>query len=72
MGRGERRLKQALARRRRRSPRRDRPRPYDENWGWWMEDRLGRVETQIKWLVGLAATTLATEVLRVLTSSWRP
>jgi hypothetical protein len=46
-------------------PRIDDPKPYDDDWGWWIEFRLGRIEAQIKWLVALAAGTLLAEVLRV-------
>ncbi len=67
---GEKRLRDAIARRRK-PARSKRPEPYDNDWGWWMEQRLGRLETQIKWLVGLAATTLASEVIRIATSAWK-
>jgi hypothetical protein len=41
------------------------PEPYDDDWGWWIEFRLGRIEVQIRWLVGLAAAALLAEVVRV-------
>ena len=69
-GGGEERLKEAL-RRRRKPARTKRPEPYDADWGWWMEQRLDRLESQIKWLIGLAATTLATEVIRVASAAWK-
>jgi hypothetical protein len=68
---GERRLLDAIQRRKR-PARTECPRPYDADWGWWIEQRLGRVESQIKWLLGIALTTLTTEIIRVLTTSWRP
>jgi len=41
------------------------PEPYDDDWGWWINDRLTRIETQIKWLITLAAGALAAEVIRL-------
>jgi hypothetical protein len=66
---GDKRLKAAVARQKKRA-RKDQPIPYDDDWGWWIEQRLNHLEGNIKWLVGLAATTLAAEVLRILTSTW--
>ena len=63
-GPGERRLRAALRRRRGRA-RRVNPVPYDDDWGWWVERRLGRLESSMKWLVGLAGAALAAEVIRV-------
>ena len=45
--------------------RREDPQPYDDDWGWWIERRLRRIESQIKWLLGLAAAALLAEVIRV-------
>ena len=45
--------------------RKDDPQPYDGDWGWWIERRLGRVESSMKWLVGLAGAALAAEAIRV-------
>ena len=63
-GPGETHLRQALRARRGRA-RKDDPHPYDDDWGWWIEQRLSRLETQTKWLIGLATGALAAEVLRV-------
>jgi hypothetical protein len=63
-GPGEQRLRAAIQRRRQQT-RRDDPCPYDDDWGWWIEKRLSRLETQTKWLIGLAAGALAAEVIRV-------
>ena len=68
-GPGEQRLRQSLQRRRQRA-RRDDPCPYDDDWGWWMEQRLSRLETQLKWLTGLASAALAAEVIRVALAAW--
>ena len=27
-------------------PRTDDPKPYDDDWGWWIDFRLGRIEAQ--------------------------
>jgi len=76
-GPGEQRLRAAVrshARRRRArqgpgpphlQPRTDDPKPYDDDWGWWIEFRLGRIEAQIRWLLALAAGALLAEVVRV-------
>jgi hypothetical protein len=62
---GEERLRAALRRHRDHRARVDDPRPYDNDWGWWMEKRLARLETQSRWLIGLAGAALVAEVLRV-------
>jgi hypothetical protein len=50
---GDARLKAALARRCKRSDARaEDPRPYDEAWGWWIEDRI-------------AIGALAAEIVRI-------
>ena len=67
---GEQRLRHALQRRKK-PARTAKPEPYDDDWGWWIDQRIGRLETQIKWLVGLAATTLATEVVRIASAAWK-
>jgi hypothetical protein len=46
------------------------PRPYDDDWGWWVDQRLARLEQQIKWLVGLAGGALAAEVVRLALAAW--
>ena len=65
---GEQRLQAAIHRRQRRA-RQDDPAPYDHDWGWWIDKRLSRIEAQMKWLVVLAASALAAELLRILFSS---
>jgi hypothetical protein len=35
-----------------------------------MEQRLGRLEREIKWLIGLASAALAAEVIRVALAAW--
>ena len=67
---GEKRLRDAV-KRRSNTARTEKPEPYDNDWGWWIDQRLRRLETQIKWLVGLAATTLAAEVIRVASEAWQ-
>ena len=59
----------AAVHRRRLATRLDDPTPYDPDWGWWIEHRLCRLETGIKWIIGLAAATLAAEVIRILLTS---
>ena len=62
---GEDRLREALRRRRLRA-RIEAPRPYDDDWGWWIEQRLTRLEQGQRWLLGLALSTLAAELIRVI------
>jgi hypothetical protein len=63
---GENRLKAAIARRRKRSDARsDDPRPYDESWGWWVEEHLARLENGQTWLIRVAITALAAEITRI-------
>ena len=42
------------------------PQPYDHSWGWWVEQRLGRLESQLAWLIRLALATLVGEVIRII------
>jgi hypothetical protein len=63
-GPGEERLRAAI-RAHRRQARKEDPHPYDDDWGWWIEQRLSRLETQTKWLIGLAAGALAAEAIRI-------
>jgi hypothetical protein len=58
------RLRAAIARSRRPARKQD-PCPYDDDWGWWIETRLARLEKQIRWLLTLAAGALFAEVLRL-------
>ena len=44
----------------------DTPKPYAHTWGWWVEQRLGRLEAQMAWLIRLALATLAGEVIRIV------
>jgi len=62
---GERRLRDAL-KRYQKLPRTTQPQPYDDDWGWWIEQRLQRLETGQKWLLRLALGTLAAELGRIL------
>jgi hypothetical protein len=68
---GEDRLRAAIRRKSARPARRSDPQPYDDDWGWWIEQRLARLEVQIKWLVGLAAGALAAEVIRLALEAFR-
>jgi hypothetical protein len=44
--------------------RREDPRPYDNDWGWWVEARLQRLENGQMWLIRIAAGALAAETIR--------
>jgi hypothetical protein len=45
--------------------RREDPRPYDNDWGWWVEARLRRLETGQLWLIRIAGAALAAEIIRI-------
>ena len=62
---GERKLQEVIQRQRTRARTAD-PRPYDDDWGWWVEGRLHRLEDGQRWLIRLAGAALATQVIRVL------
>jgi hypothetical protein len=62
---GEERLRATLRRTRSQKPRTTDPVPYDDDWGWWMHDRLSRIEEQIKKLLWLGVGIFAAEVLRI-------
>jgi len=61
---GEERLKKVIQRQRDQA-RTKQPQPYDNDWGWWIETRLDRLERGQKWLIALATSTLAGEVIRI-------
>jgi len=63
---GEDRLRAAIARRRKQhDARSEDPRPYDESWGWWVEERLARLENGQTWLIRVAIGALAAEIVRI-------
>ena len=61
---GERKLREAL-RSRRRAARSEDPRPYDDDWGWWVEDRIARLEKGQTWLIRIAIGALVAEIIRI-------
>ncbi|MFW6136370.1 MAG: hypothetical protein ACOC7N_06075 [Chloroflexota bacterium] len=62
---GEAHLREVIHRQQQRT-RRDDPRPYDNDWGWWVEARLERLENAQLWLIRIAAGALAAEIIRIL------
>lgn len=64
-GGGEERLRAALRSRGRRARNQD-PRPYDDDWGWWIEARMARLEKGQTWLIRVAISALAAEILRII------
>jgi hypothetical protein len=67
---GERRLREQLrrsARARRHRARSEDPRPYDDDWGWWIEDRIARLENGQTWLIRIAIGALVAEIIRIIT-----
>jgi hypothetical protein len=64
---GEARLKAAIERcSERGNPRSEDPRPYDPAWGWWIEDRIARLEQGQTWLIRIAIGALAAEIVRIV------
>jgi hypothetical protein len=62
---GDERLKAAIARRRA-AARSEDPRPYDNAWGWWIEERIARLESGQLWLIRIGIGALVAEVIRIL------
>lgn len=62
---GDDRLRAALARRQQRARDED-PHPYDDAWGWWIEERIARLERGQLWLIRIAGAALAAEVVRII------
>lgn len=62
---GEARLKAVIARRRA-AARSEDPRPYDDAWGWWIEERIARLESGQLWLIRIGIGALVAEVIRIL------
>jgi len=56
----------AVIQRRRQHARRDDPHPYDNDWGWWIEERIARLENGQTWLIRVAISALAAEILRII------
>lgn len=75
LGPGERRLRRAIRARRERTAsqygatgeaRSEDPRPYDDDWGWWIEGRLARLENGQTWLIRIAIGALVAEIIRIV------
>jgi hypothetical protein len=65
---GNARLLEAVARtRRKQSDARDEdPKPYDPAWGWWIEERIARLENGQTWLIRIAVGALVAEIIRMI------
>lgn len=57
-----------VLRKRREKTRQDEPAPYDDDWGWWIEKRLARIEDGQRWIIRLAGGILIAEVIRAALS----
>jgi hypothetical protein len=62
---GDERLRNAILARRHQARSED-PRPYDNDWGWWVEARMAKLETGQAWLIRVAIGALAAEIIRIL------
>jgi hypothetical protein len=67
-GPGEERLRELL-RARRDGTRREDPRPYDDDWGWWIEGRIVRLEKGQTWLIRIAIGALVAEIIRIASAA---
>jgi hypothetical protein len=69
-GPGEERLKRAvrLLRGLRGKPRRDDPIPYDDSWGWWIQERVATCERKVNLILTLATTAVLGELVRIVLS----
>lgn len=63
-GPGEARLREVIQRQKQRTRRED-PRPYDNDWGWWVEARIAKLETGQLWLIRIATGALVAQVLKI-------
>jgi hypothetical protein len=62
---GDEKLKVAIARRQQAARDQD-PKPYDNAWGWWIEERIARLENGQTWLIRIAIGALAAEIIRMI------
>jgi hypothetical protein len=62
---GEERLKKVV-RLLRGKPRKDNPVPYDDAWGWWMQERIVTLEHKVNLILTLATTAVLAELFRIL------
>jgi len=56
----------AVIQRRRQHARRDDPHPYDNDWGWWIDARIARLEKGQTWLIRISISALVAEILRII------
>jgi type IV secretory pathway component VirB8 len=63
---GDDRLRAAITRRKQQARSED-PRPYDDSWGWWVEERIARLEKGQTWLIRIAIGALIAEIIRIIT-----
>jgi len=47
-------------------PRSEDPCPYDDDWGWWVEERIARLENGQAWLIRIAMGALVAEIIRII------
>jgi hypothetical protein len=62
---GEQRLKKAVRSLRGR-PRKDNPVPYDDTWGWWVQERIVTLEHKVNLILTLATTAVLAELFRIV------
>jgi len=62
---GEDKLREVIRQRRQLARDRD-PRPYDDSWGWWIEERIARLENGQTWLIRIAIGALVAEIIRII------
>ncbi len=62
---GVERLKKAVRRYHGR-PRKDCPVPYDDTWGWWIQERIVALERKVGLILTLATTAVLGELTRMV------
>jgi len=61
---GEERLKKVVRLVRGR-PRKENPVPYDDTWGWWIQERTTSLERKVNLILTLATTAVLGELIRI-------
>jgi hypothetical protein len=61
---GEERLKKVV-RLLRGKPRKENPVPYDDTWGWWIQERTTSLERKVNLILTLATTAVLGELIRI-------
>ena len=47
-------------------PRKHAPIPYDDTWGWWIQERTTALERKVNLILTLATTAVLGELIRIV------